>query len=183
MVSCYEAGPDGFWIHRYLITLGVESLVVDPASIEVNRRGRQAKTDRLDVERLVALLLRYVNGETAALRVVRVPSEEAEHRRQLHREFITTTQDRVRVRNRMKGLLATQGLHVPVRSDFATRLPGVRRWDGQPLPAGPLHLGAGPHTIVGRGRLPRHGLTGARLEWQTPRGPEPVPFYTVGTAG
>jgi len=135
VVSCYEAGPDGFWIHRYLITLGVESLVVDPASIEVNRRGRQAKTDRLDVERLLALLLRYVNGETAALRVVRVPSEEAEHRRQLHREFITTTQDRVRVRNRMKGLLATQGLHVPVRSDFATRLPGVRRWDGQPLPA------------------------------------------------
>lgn len=125
VVSCYEAGPDGFWIHRYLTTLGVESLVVDPASIEVNRRGRQAKTNRLDVERLLALLLRYVNGETAALRVVRVPSEDAEHRRQLHREFITTTQDRVRVRNRMKGLLATQGLHVRVQSDFATRLPRV----------------------------------------------------------
>jgi transposase len=135
VVSCYEAGPDGFWIHRYLTTLGVESLVIDPASIEVNRRGRQAKTDRLDVERLLALLLRYVNGETTALRVVRVPSEEAEHRRQLHREFITTTQDRVRVRNRMKGLLATQGLHVRVQSDFATRLPGLRRWDDQPLPA------------------------------------------------
>jgi len=134
VVSCYEAGPDGFWIHRYLTTLGVESLVVDPASIEVNRRGRQAKTDRLDVERLLALLLRYVNGETAALRVVRVPSEDAEHRRQLHREFITTTQDRVRVRNRIKGLLATRGLHVPVQSDFATRLPELRRWDGQPLP-------------------------------------------------
>jgi transposase len=135
VVSCYEAGPDGFWIHRYLTTLGVESLVVDPASIEVNRRARQAKTDRLDVERLLALLLRYVNGETAALRVVRVPSEEAEHRRQLHREFITTTQDRVRVRNRITGLLTTQGLHVRVQSDFATRLSGLRRWDGQPLPS------------------------------------------------
>jgi transposase len=134
VVSCYEAGPDGFWIHRYLTTLGVESLVVDPASIEVNRRGRQAKTDRLDVERLLALLLRYVNGETVALRVVRVPSEEAEHRRQLHREFITTTRDRVRVRNRIRGLLATQGLHVPVQADFATRLTRLRRWDGQPLP-------------------------------------------------
>ena len=109
--------------------------MIDPASIEVSRRGRQVKTDRLDVERLLALLLRYVHGETTALRVVRVPSEEAEHRRQLHREFITTTQDRVRVRNRMKGLLATQGLHVPVQSDFATRLPGLRRWDDQPLPA------------------------------------------------
>jgi transposase len=134
VVSCYEAGPDGFWIHRYLTTLGVESLVVDPASIEVNRRGRQAKTDRLDVERLLALLLRYVNGETAALRVVRVPGEDAEHRRQLHREFMTTTQDRVRVRNRIKGLLATQGVHVPVQSNFAARLPQLRRWDTQPLP-------------------------------------------------
>jgi transposase len=139
VVSCYEAGPDGFWIHRYLTTLGVESLVVDPASIEVNRRGRQAKTDRLDVERLLALLLRYVGGERSALRVVRVPSEEAEHRRQLHREFITTTQDRVRVRNRIRGLLVTQGVHVPVQSDFGRRLPQLRRWDDQPLPVAVHH--------------------------------------------
>src|SRR2546422_11353207 len=74
VVSCYEAGPDGFWIHRYLITLGVESLVVDPASIEVNRRGRQAKTDRLDVAPPVGLLPRYVNGGTAGLRGVPVPT-------------------------------------------------------------------------------------------------------------
>jgi len=134
VASCYEAGPDGFWVHRYLTTLGVESLVVDPSSIEVNRRGRQAKTDRLDVERLLALLLRYVGGERTALRLVRVPSEEAEHRRQLHREFITTTQDRVRVRNRIRGLLATHGVHEAVQSNFGTRLPQLRRWDHQPLP-------------------------------------------------
>jgi transposase len=133
VVSCYEAGRDGFWVHRYLTALGVESLVVDPASIEVTRR-RQAKTDRLDVERLLALLLRYVGGERTALRVVRVPSEDAEDRRQLHREFITTTQDRVRVQNRIRGLLATQGVHTPVQSDFRTRLPHVRQWDHQPLP-------------------------------------------------
>jgi hypothetical protein len=67
--------------------------------------------------------------------VVRVPSEDAKHRRQLHREFITTTRDRVRGRNRMKGLLATPGLHVRVQSDFASRSPSFRRWVGQPLPA------------------------------------------------
>ncbi|HEY7192200.1 MAG TPA: IS110 family transposase [Gemmatimonadales bacterium] len=135
VVSCYEAGPDGFWIHRYLTTLGVDNLVVDPASIEMSRRGRQAKTDRLDVERLLALLLRYVQGERAALRLVRVPTDDAEDRRQLHREFITTTHDRVRVRNRIYGLLATQGLHVPVHADFARRLPTLHRWDGQLLSA------------------------------------------------
>lgn len=133
-MSCYEAGPDDFWVHQYLTTLGVESPVVDPASIEVNRRGRQAKTDRLDVERLLALLLRYVGGERSALRVIRVPSEETEERRQLHREFITTTQDRVRLMNRIRGLLATQGVHTLVQHDFGTRLPHLRQWDDQPLP-------------------------------------------------
>lgn len=133
VVSCYEAGPDGFWIHRYLASIGVENLVIDPASIEVNRRGRQAKTDRLDVERLLTLLLRYVGGERTALRVVRVPSEDDEQRRHLHRELISTTHERVRVLNRIDGLLATQGVHVPIQSDFLTRLPQVHQWNGAPL--------------------------------------------------
>jgi len=75
VISCYEAGLDGFWVHRYLVSVGVTNLVVDSSSIEVSRRARRAKTDRLDVERLLALLLRYVSGEQSALRVVRVPSE------------------------------------------------------------------------------------------------------------
>ena len=62
VVSCYEAGLDDFWVHRYLASLGVRNLVVDSSSIEVNRRARRAKTDRLDVERLLALLVRYVGG-------------------------------------------------------------------------------------------------------------------------
>jgi transposase len=133
VVSCYEAGPDGFWIHRYLTSIGVESLVVDPSSIEVNRRGRQAKTDRLDVERLLGLLLRYVSGERKALRVIRVPAEDDEHHRQLHRELLTVTHDRIRVVNRIGSLLATQGVHAPVQSDFRRRLVALHQWDGQPL--------------------------------------------------
>src|SRR6516162_3905583 len=87
VVSCYEAGRDGFWVHRYLTTLGVTNLVVDSSSIEVSRRARRAKTDRIDVEKLLAMLLRYVDGEASVWRVVRVPSEADEERRQLHREL------------------------------------------------------------------------------------------------
>jgi transposase len=75
VMSCYEAGPDGFWVHRCLTTLGVVNAVVDAASIEINRRARRAKTDRLDVDRLLAQLVRYVGGERTAFRVVRVPTE------------------------------------------------------------------------------------------------------------
>src|SRR4029453_15126692 len=84
--SCYEAGRDGFWIHRYLIRLGVENLVVDSSSIEVPRRARRAKTDRSDVEKLLALVFRPVGGERTVWRIVRVPSEADEQRRQPHRE-------------------------------------------------------------------------------------------------
>jgi transposase len=118
VVSCYEAGLDGFWVHRYLASLGVRNLVVDSSSIEVNRRARRAKTDRLDVEHLLALLLRYVGGEQSALRAVRVPDEADEHRRQLHRELLALKRDRTRVTNRITGLLATQGVHISVRADF-----------------------------------------------------------------
>jgi transposase len=133
VVSCYEAGPDGFWVHRYLTTLGLENLVVDSSSIEVNRRARRAKTDRLDVEKLLALLLRYVGGERSAWHVVRVPSEADEDRRQGPRELLTLKRDRTRVTNRITSLLATQGVRVRVRTDFGMRLPTLRPWDGQPL--------------------------------------------------
>jgi transposase len=134
VISCYEAGPDGFWVHRYLMTLGVQNLVVDSASIEVNRRRRRAKTDRLDVEKLLAQLVRYVGGERKALRVVHVPTEADEHRRQLHRELRALITDRRRVMNRIGGLLATQGVRTKVLMDFASRLPRLRMWNGEPLP-------------------------------------------------
>ena len=133
VVSGYEAGLDGFWVHRYLGSLGVSNLVVDSSSIEVNRRARRAKTDRLDVERLLALLLRYVGGEQSALRVVRVPGEADEHGRQLHRELLALKRDRTRVTNRITGLLATQGVHVSVRADFGDRLEALTLWNGEPV--------------------------------------------------
>jgi transposase len=130
----YEAGRDGFWIHRYLTSLGVENLMVDSSSIEVNRRARRAKTDRMDVEKLLAMLLRYVDGEQTVWRIVRVPSEADERRRQLHRELLTSKRDRVRVMNRIAGLLATVGVLLNVDARFRVRLDRLRQWNGQPLP-------------------------------------------------
>jgi transposase len=104
VVSCYEAGRDGFWLHRYLVAHGVQNHVIDSASIEVNRRQRRAKTDRLDVHKLLTMLLRYIAGEKKVWSVVRVPSVDEEDRRQLHRELTTAKQDRTRVINRIKGL-------------------------------------------------------------------------------
>lgn len=134
VMSCYEAGPDGFWVHRYLSELGVRNVVVDSASIEVNRRSRRPKTDRLDVDPLLAQLVRYVGGERTALRVVHVPSEVDEQRRQLHRELRARLTDRRRVMNRIGGLLATQGVRRKVHMDFGSRLPRLQTWTGDPLP-------------------------------------------------
>src|SRR5438552_6241048 len=91
--SCYEAGRDGFWLHRYLNSLGIANVVVDSSSIEVNRRLRRAKSDALDVRKLLGMLLRYHAGERAVWSVVRVPTVEEEDRRQLHRELRTLKQE------------------------------------------------------------------------------------------
>ena len=104
VVSCYEAGRDGFWLHRSLVVHGVQNHVIDSASIEVNRRQRRAKTDRLDVRKLLTMLLRFIAGEQKVWSVVRVPSVEEEDRRQLHRELTTAKQDRTRVINCIQGL-------------------------------------------------------------------------------
>ena len=85
VVSCYEAGRDGFWLHRALQANGVESLVVDSSSIEVPRRARRKKTDRIDLIKLMALLVRYMGGERGVWSVVRVPDAEVEDVRQLSR--------------------------------------------------------------------------------------------------
>jgi len=135
VVSGYEAGRDGFWLHRFLVSQSVENVVVDSASIEVNRRYRRAKTDRLDVHKLLTMLLRHAAGEKKVWSVVRVPSVIDEDRRQLHRELLTTKRDRTRVINRIKGLLAGCGIRLGLHGDVETQLDGVRQWDGTPLPA------------------------------------------------
>jgi transposase len=133
--SGYEAGRDGFWLHRYLTSSGIANGVVDSSSIEVNRRLRRAKSDALDVRKLLGMLRRYHAGERHVWSVVRVPTVEAEDRRQLHRELRTVKQERMRVANRMNGLLANQGLWLPPGTDVGAAAKTMRRWDGSPVPA------------------------------------------------
>ena len=134
VVSCYEAGWDGFWLHRYLRGIGIENEVVDSASIEVSRRNRRAKTDRLDGDKLLTQLMRYHAGEKC-WSVVRVPSVEDEDARRLHRELERLKRERGGHRNRIGSLLVAQGLRLKVKRDFLTRLEAVKLWDGSPLPA------------------------------------------------
>ena len=139
VISCDEAGRDGFWLHRWLVTHGVANCVVDSSSIEGNRRHRRAKTDRLDVQKLLTMLLRHVAGARKVWRIVRVPSVEEEDRRQWPRALTTAKRDRTRVINRIKGLLAAHGLVMPPGRDFPQQLEHLRLWDGTPLPAGLRH--------------------------------------------
>ena len=136
--SCYEAGRDGFWLHRYLAAQGIDNRVVDSASIEVNRRKRRAKTDRLDVRKLLTMLMRYHNGEQKLWSIVHVPSPEEEDQRQLHRELMALIAERTRHINCIKGLLVSQGVVFPIQTDFLCRLEEVQLWDGSKLPVG-LH--------------------------------------------
>jgi transposase len=136
VLSCYEAGRDGFWLHRYLVSQEVENLVVESASIEVNRRAKRAKTDRLDVKKLVTMLIRYDSGEQKVWCVVHVPSVEAEDNRHLHRVMKTFKSDRTRHVNRLKGLLVGQGVRLAVNANFQERVDRVRLWNGEPIPPG-----------------------------------------------
>ena len=134
VASCYEAGRDGFWLHRALRAAGVANDVIESSSIEVKRQKRRAKTDGIDGGAMLRLLWRYHNGEREALRIVRVPSPEAEDQRELHRELTTTKQDRAALTNRIKGLLAKCGISLPDLKDLPARLPKLRLWNGEPLP-------------------------------------------------
>lgn len=136
VLSCYEAGRDGFWLHRYLESVGVENAVVDSASIEVNRRFRRAKTDRLDVGKLLNMLIRYYQGEPKVWSVVHVPSAEVEDQRQLHRELMALKREQTHHINRMKGLLASQGVVLEVKRHFVKELGDVTLWDSSPLGPG-----------------------------------------------
>lgn len=132
--SCYEAGRDGFWIHRALLKMGVQSIVVDSASIEVSRRKRRVKTDRIDGKKLHQQLFRFDHGEKDALSVVNVPSESDEDLRRIHRERGRLKKERTSLVNRIRGQLNTQGIFLRSLQGLRAKLPELRCWDGQPLP-------------------------------------------------
>ena len=141
IIVVQEAGLDGFWIHRVLESEGIESHVVDPASIAVSRRCRRAKTDKIDGEALVRTLLAYKRGEPRVCAMVRAPTPDAEDRRRISRERKTLTAERVQHVNRIKGLLFAQGIgtYEPLHRDRRTRLDALTTGDGRPLP---VHLKA-----------------------------------------
>ena len=133
MKSCYEAGRDGFWIHRALLAAGVENVVVDSASIEVSRRRRRAKTDRLDGAALLGLLARYVGGEERVWRVVHVPPPEAEEARREGRELERLKKERTGHTNRVRGLLVLHGIRCASLRGLKAHLGELRDGHGQAL--------------------------------------------------
>jgi transposase len=136
-VVIHEAGLDGFWLHRVLVREGMESHVVDPASVATSRRRRRAKTDRIDGEALLRTLLAYKRGEPRVCAMVRVPTPEEEDRRRLSRERKVLTAERIAHVNRIKGLLFGQGVggYEPLRRDRRERLAALRTGDGSALGA------------------------------------------------
>ncbi len=136
VVLGYEAGYDGFWLHRRLTTEGITCWVMDPGSLQVDRRARRAKTDRLDAVMLLRALMAWCRGDRAACHMVQVPSVEREDARRTHRERQRLITERVQHVNRIKGLLATQGVHdyLPLRRDRRERLAELRTSDGRALP-------------------------------------------------
>src|SRR5215471_13591795 len=136
LVSCYEAGYDGFWLHRLLEAHGIRNYVIDPASLQVDRRARQAKTDHIDTERMLRSLMAYLRGEPKVWSVVRVPSVAEEDDRRLHRERDRLINERIQHVNRIKGLLAIHGIYdyQPLRRDRMQRLERLHTADGRTLP-------------------------------------------------
>ena len=134
VVSCYEAGREGFWLHRFLQAHGITNHVVDSSAIEVNRRQRRAKSDRLDVRKLLSMLIRYEQGERQVWKVVNVPSVEAEDQRHLHRDLETLKRERGSTTTRIKGLLNSQGIQVTSLTKLPDQLDALQLWDGSPLP-------------------------------------------------
>ena len=136
VVSCYEAGYDGFWLHRLLEVAGIANFVFDAASIAVEQRSRRSKTDRIDGELLLRTLMAYLRGEPRVVRIVRVPSVEQEDARRVSRERDRLVKEQTAHINRVKALLRLVGMAVgnPRRRDWLTWLERQRDWQGQPLP-------------------------------------------------
>jgi transposase len=136
VVSCYEAGYDGFWLHRLLTTAGITNYVFDPASIAVEQRARRAKTDRIDGEQLLRTLMSHCRGEPRVVRIVRVPSGEQEDARHASREHERLVKEQGGHINRLKALLRLLGMAVgnPRRRDWLSWLAAQRDWQGQGVP-------------------------------------------------
>ena len=136
VLSCYEAGLDGHWLHRWLTSQGVANHEVDASSIEVNRRARRAKTDRIDLAHLMRSFLAYLRGEPRVCSMVRVPSPEDEDRKRRTRERERLLKERTGHSNRIKGLLHGQGIRdaMPLKPDFLSGLDQMRTGDGRALP-------------------------------------------------
>src|SRR5437764_2713780 len=136
IVSCYEAGLDGHWLHRWLTDQGVISHEIDPSSIEVSRRARRAKTDRIDLEKLMRTFLAYLRGEPRVCSMVHVPSVEDEDRKRRTRERERLLKERTAHTNRIKGLLHGQGIRDvnPLARTFIKDIARLRTGDGRPLP-------------------------------------------------
>jgi transposase len=136
VLSCYEAGYDGFWLHRLLTKAGIINHVIDPASLQVNRRARRAKTDRIDVIGLLRALMAFYRGEDQVFSVVQVPSIEEEDVRRIHRERERLIKERIQHVNRIKGLLATQGIYdyEPLKRGRRERLEATETAMGTPVP-------------------------------------------------
>lgn len=134
--SCYEAGLDGHWLHRWLTAQGVVNHEIDPSSIEVSRRARRAKTDRIDLEKLMRAFLAHVRGDPRVLSIVRVPTVEDEDRKRLTRERERLLEERTAHTNRIKGLLHGQGIRDvrPFERSFIASLAELRTGDGRELP-------------------------------------------------
>lgn len=132
--SCHEAGRDGFWVHRLLVQLGIENVVIDPASIKVSRKMRRAKTDRIDAVQMLADLVRFHRGQRDVFKVVRVPTPEQEDARRLHREIERLKKERRQHQMRIRSLATTQGVRVGAMGRFLRDLDQVTIWDGSPLP-------------------------------------------------
>src|ERR1700723_3392364 len=137
IIVIQEAGLDGFWIHRALVQEGIESHVVDAASIAVSRRRRRAKTDRIDGEALLRVLMAFKRGEPRVCSMSRAPTPQDEDRRRICRERKTLLVERIRHVNRIKGLLFSQGIgdYAPLRQDRRRALEAGRTGDGRTLGA------------------------------------------------
>lgn len=133
VVTCYEAGRDGFWLHRCLTEAGLENVIVDPASIQVSRRAKRVKTDRIDAAALVRLLMRYHQGERKVWSVVEVPTINQEASRHLHREELNLQAEQTQLVNELRGHLFAVGIRLPHLKHLEEQLPLLTQWNGQPL--------------------------------------------------
>jgi transposase len=131
---CFEAGRDGFWLHRFLTAQGIDNHVLEPTSILVNRRARRAKTDRLDAQGMLRVLAAYLQGDRQICSMVRVPTSEEEDAKRIHRERGHMVQERLRIENRIQALLFTQGIHKrPSLRSWERDLAAMRTGDGRAL--------------------------------------------------